>query len=138
MEKATAVPSANARVVQIEIRQAAVERKFLGMFENVANAANCVNQRSRGVVIHFAAQTINVNIDYIGRGINPHLPDMVQNHGPRHHATFVAAKIFQQRKLLWGQLQQVLAPSRFTTYQVKLQVGCLQAHRFSLRNRGPA
>ena len=29
------------------------------MFENVPNTTNCVNQRSRGVMIHFAAQTIN-------------------------------------------------------------------------------
>ena len=85
MEKATAVPSANARVVQIEIRQAAVERKFLGMFENVANTTNCMNQWSRGVMIHFAAQTINVNIDDIGCRINPHLPDVVQNHSASYH-----------------------------------------------------
>ena len=129
MEKATAVPSANARVVQIEIRQAAVERKFLGMFENVANAANCMNQRSRGVMVHFAAQTINVNIDDVGCGVNPHLPDVVQNHGPGHYSAFVPAKIFQQRKLLRSQLQQVIASSGFTTYQVKLQVGSLQTHR---------
>jgi hypothetical protein len=120
MEKATAVPSANASVVQIEIRQAAVERKFLGMFENVADATNGMNQWPRGVMIHFAAQTINVNIDDIGCGVNPHLPDMVENHGPGHHSTFVAAKIFQQRKFLWGQLQQVFAPSRFATNQIKL------------------
>src|ERR1700683_2416626 len=138
MEKAEAVPNANARVVHTEIRQAAVERKCLGMFENVADTTNRVNQRSRGVMIYFAAQTINVNIDDIGCGINPHLPDMVQNHGSGHHSTYVAAKIFQQRKLLWGQLQQLLAPSRFATRQVKLQVSSLQAHRFILRNRGPA
>ena len=138
MENAPAVPSANARVVQIEIRQAAVVRRFLGMFENVANATNRMNQRSRGVMIHFAAKAINMNIHYVGRGINPHLPDMVQNHGPGHNATFVAAKIFQQGKLLRGQLQQVIAPPRLTTYQIKLQVGRLQTHRFSLRNGGPA
>ena len=55
MEKATAVPSAKARVVQIEIRQAAVARKFLGILENVAHPANCVDQRAQGVMIHFAA-----------------------------------------------------------------------------------
>jgi hypothetical protein len=32
-----------------------VERKFLGMFENIADATNCVDQRSRRVVVHFAA-----------------------------------------------------------------------------------
>src|ERR1035438_8579346 len=138
MEKATAVPSANASVVQIEIRQAAVARKFLGMFENVANTTNCVNQRSRGVMIHFAAQTINMNIDDIGCGVNPHLPHMVQNHGPGHDSTFVPAKILQQRKLLWSQLQQVITTSCFATYQIKLQVSSLQTHRFILWNRGSA
>jgi len=120
MEKATAVPSANASVVQIEIRQAAVVRKFLGMFENVTNATNCVNQRSLSVLIHFAAQTIDMNIHHVGCGVNPHFPDMVQNHGPGHHATFIAAKIFQERKLLWSQLQQVITTSCFSTRQVKL------------------
>src|ERR1700684_4721829 len=123
MENATAVPSANARVVQIEMRHAAVLLRFLGTFQNVSNAANRMNQWSRTIVIHFATQPINVNINYVGRGVDPHLPDMVQNHGPRHDATFVAAKIFQQGELLWGQLQQVLAPPRLTTYQIKLQVG---------------
>src|SRR5579862_2168012 len=112
MENAPAVPSANARVVQIEIRQAAVARRFLGMFENVPNAADGMNQRSRSVVIYFAAQPINVNINHVGCGVKPHLPDMIQNHGPRYDATFVPAKVFQQGKLLWSQLQQVLAPPR--------------------------
>ena len=138
MEKTAAVPSANARVAQIEIRQAAVVRKFLGMFENVANTANRMNQRSGRVVIYLAAETINVNVDHIGCGVNPHFPDMVQNHGSGHNPPFIAAKIFQQRKLLRGQLQQVLAPPRLTTYQVKLQVRRLQTHRFGLRDRGPA
>src|ERR1039457_4282666 len=98
MAKATAVPSANARVVQIEIRQAAVARKFLGMFENVANATNGMNQRSWGVMIHFAAQTINMDIDHVGCGINPHFPDMVQNHGARYHTPLIAAKILQSEE----------------------------------------
>jgi hypothetical protein len=34
-------------------------------------------------------------------------------------------------------LEQVIAPSRLTTYQVELQIGSLQTHRFILRNRGP-
>src|SRR5579864_444791 len=111
MEKATAVPSAYARVVQIEIRQAAVAPRFLDMLENVAHTANRVNQWTRSVVIHLAAQTINMDIHDIGCGINLHPPDVVQNHRARYHATFVPAKIFQQRKLLWRQLQQVIAPS---------------------------
>src|ERR1039457_160023 len=138
MEKATAVPSANARVVQIEIRQAAVARRLLGMLENVANTADGVDQRLRRVMVYLTAQTIDVDIHDVGCGIKSHPPDMVQNHGASYHATFIPAKILQQRKLLWSQLQQVIAPSCFTTHQVKLQVGSLQTHRFILRNRGPA
>jgi hypothetical protein len=79
-----------------------------------------------------------MNINHIGRGVNPHLPDMIQNHGPGYDATFIPTKIFQQRKLLWRQLQQVFASSRFTAYQIKLQVGGLQSYRFGLWKRGPA
>jgi hypothetical protein len=102
MEKATAVPSANARVVHIEIRQAAVVRKFLGMFENVANTTDGMNQWSWSIVIHFTAQPINMNIHNVCCGINPHLPDVIQNHGSRYHATFIPAQVFQQRKFLGG------------------------------------
>src|ERR1700722_148185 len=105
MEKAPAVPSANARVVQIEIRQAAVVRRSLCMFENIANAANRVNQRPQGVMIHFTSETIDVDVHDVGCGVNPHAPDMIQNHGPGYHSPFIAAKIFQKRKLLWGKLK---------------------------------
>ncbi len=122
MVNATAVPSANARVVQIEIRQAAVVRSVLGMLENVANAPNGVDQRSRRVMVNLTAQTINMDVDDVGGGIDPHPPDVVQNHGASHHPTFISAKIFQQRKLLRSQLQQVLAPSCFATYEIELQI----------------
>src|ERR1700730_17646207 len=138
MEKARAVPSANARVVQIEIRQAAVARKFLDMPENVANTTNGIELRLRRVMVHFIAQTINMDIHDVGGGINAHAPDVVQNHGASYYATFIPAKIFQQGELLRGQLQQVIAPSCFTTCQVKLQVGSLQTQRFILWNCGPA
>jgi hypothetical protein len=120
MEKTAAVPSANARVVQIEIRQAAVVRKRLGMFENVANTPNRVNQGSRGVVIHFAAKAVDMDIHYVGCRINPHFPDMIEDHGPGHNSTLIAAKIFQQREFLRGQLQQMIAPSCFPPYQIEL------------------
>src|SRR5271167_1028980 len=127
MKKATAVPSANARVVHIEIRQAAVVRKFLSSLENIANTANCVDQWSWFVMIYLAAQTIDMDIHNISCGINPHPPDMVQNHSTSYHTTFVAAQIFQEGKLLWGQLQHLIAPPRFPAHQVKLEVGSLQA-----------
>ena len=53
MEKARAVPKANASVVQMEMRQAAVGRKTLAMFENVSNAANGVDERREAAMVHF-------------------------------------------------------------------------------------
>src|ERR1700722_14432680 len=138
MEKATAVPSANASVVQIEIRHAAVARKCLWILENIANPANGVNQRPWCIVVYLAAQAIDMDIHDVGRGINPHPPDMVQDHRTSYHASFIPAEIFQQRKLLWSQLQQVIAPSCLTTHQVKLQVSGLKTHRFILWNPGSA
>ena len=45
IENARAVPKAKAKVVQIAIREAALGRKILRMFENVSNAADRMDQR---------------------------------------------------------------------------------------------
>jgi len=49
-----------------------------------------------------------VNVNHVVAGSSS-FPDVVQNHGPRHHATFVAAKIFQQGKLC-GSIAASAAP----------------------------
>jgi hypothetical protein len=79
-----------------------------------------------------------MNIHDISCGIYPHAPNVVQNHGTSYNATFIPAKILQQTKLLGGQLQHTIAPSCFTAYQVKLQIGSLQTHGFILGHCGPA
>src|ERR1700693_4300959 len=122
MVNATAVPSANARVVQIEIRQAAVVRSVLGMLENVANTPNGVDQRSWRVMVNLTAKTINMDVDDVGGGIDPHPPDVVQNHGASHHRTLSSAKKILQRKLLRSKLQQVHAPSCCATYEFELKI----------------
>jgi len=69
-------------------------------------------------MVDLAAQAINMHIHDVGCGIDPHPPNVIQNHGASHHTAFIPAELFQQGKLLWGQLQQVIAPSCFTTHQV--------------------
>ena len=104
MENAPAVPSANARVVQIEMRQAAVAVQNLSMLKNVSDAPNRVDQRDRRIVVHFAAQAINMYIHDVRCGIDSHSPHVVQNHSSRNDPPGISAKIFQKGKLLWGQL----------------------------------
>ena len=100
MENAIAVPMANAVAVQMEIRQAAVVRSRLGIFQHVPYSANGMNQGPRRCMIHFAAQTVNVNIHHIRRRINSHSPHMVKDHRAGDHASRIPAQILQQGELL--------------------------------------
>ena len=76
-------------------------------------------------MVHFAAQAIDVDIDYVRCGINPHAPDVIQDHCASNYAPGIPAKIFQEGKLLWGQLEQVIAAPGFMAHKVKLQVRSL-------------
>jgi hypothetical protein len=66
-----------------------------------------------------------VDIDYVRRRINLHAPDVIQNHSASHYTPGIPAKIFQKGKLLWGQLEQLIAASSLMTHKVKLQVRSL-------------
>jgi hypothetical protein len=77
-----------------------------------------------------------VDIDYVCCGVNLHPPDVIQNHGASNYTAGIPAKIFQEGKLLWGQLQQVVSASGLMTHKVKLQVRSLQPYRVILWRRG--
>jgi hypothetical protein len=70
------------------------------MFENVSYAADCVDEWYQAIVIYLAAQTIDVDIDYVRCGINLHAPNVIQNHGTSNYTPGIPAKIFQEGKLL--------------------------------------
>ena len=63
-----------------------------------------------------------MDIDYVCCGINLHAPDVIQNHGTSYYTPGIPAKIFQEGKLLWGQLEQVLSASSLMAHKVKVQV----------------
>ncbi len=93
------------------MRQAAVVREILGMLEHVPNAADGVNQRCASIGVNFVSQAINVDIDHVSCGIDSHTPDVIEDHGTSYNTAGIAAKIFQERKLLWSQLEQMIAAS---------------------------
>jgi hypothetical protein len=66
------------------------------MFENVSDAADCVDEWYRAIVIHFVAQAIDVDIDYVRGRINLHAPNVIQNHAASNYAPGIATKIFQE------------------------------------------
>ena len=95
---------ANASVVQIDGRHAAVLRKYLSMFQNISDSADGVDEWMGGVVVNFAAKAVDMDIYNIGCGIDAHLPYMVENHAAGDDAPGVPAEVFQKRKLLGRQL----------------------------------
>jgi hypothetical protein len=66
------------------------------MLENVAYSTNGVDQRMRSLMVHLTAQPINVDIHDVGCRVNPHSPNVVENHGASDHTTFIATKILQK------------------------------------------
>ena len=78
------------------------------------------------IVVHLAAQAIDVDIDHVRCGIDPHAPDVIQNHGPSNYTPGIPAKIFQEGKLLRSQLKQMIAASSLMTHEIELQVRSLQ------------
>src|SRR5579862_5289575 len=103
------------------------------MLEDVAYATDGVDERPCRILVHLAAQAIDMDIDHVGCGINPHAPNMIQDHCPSYDPAGVSAQIFEKRKFLRSQLKQVIAASSLVTQQVQLQVCGLQTYRFILR-----
>src|SRR5690348_11085178 len=96
---------AKASVVPIDSRHAAVLREFLGDFENIPDSPDRMNQRSFSIMVYFRPQSINMNIDHVCRGVDFHLPDLVQDHCASHNATCIATEVFQKHELLRRQTQ---------------------------------
>jgi hypothetical protein len=89
------VPKAKARVAQKEIRHAALRNFALPVFEDIAHTSQRSNQRLLSNAIHLSAQAVDVNIHNVRIGMNPHAPDLIENHGAGYNPAGVAAKILQ-------------------------------------------
>ena len=92
-----AVPTANASVVQIEIRQAAVHRILRGMFQHVSDAADGVNQGAQSFPVNFAAEPVNVHVHNVSCGIDAHAPHVIKDHAASNDPAGIATEILQER-----------------------------------------
>jgi hypothetical protein len=115
--KTTMVPQAKARVAHSEMRQAALRMGVLPVFEDIAYPAHGSNQRRLSGAVYLAAQTVDVDVDDVGVRLNAHAPHLVEDHGARDDAASVPAQIFEEDKLLLGELKDLaaargLAPQR--------------------------
>ena len=81
MANPSIVPMANPRLAQSEIRQAALLNFVLGAFEDIADTSQGLDQWLAALSVNLAAKTVDVNIDYICVGLDPHSPHLGQQHG---------------------------------------------------------
>src|SRR5215470_13785186 len=79
--------------------------------EAIPDAAHGVDQRIGLLVVHLAPHATDIDVDDIGRRIEMQVPDVLQKHGARDDAAFVAHQILQQLELARQQLDLLAAPA---------------------------
>ena len=131
--KTSMVPQANAKVARREMRQAALCKIGLTVFEDIAHTPQRANQRLLPLAIDLAAQSIDVNIHNVRVWLDAHAPDLIENHGTSDNSARVAAEILQQNKFLRRELQDLPGPSCLAAKQVQLKIEDAQAGRFACR-----
>src|ERR1700676_2227701 len=131
------VPMAKATVAQSEMRQAALCITGLSFFDDITHASQCPNQRLLAVPIHLASQTVNVNVHYIGVGLDAHAPHLVQNHGASYNAARITAKILQKDKLLGCKLQGQPGSGCLPSQKIELEIEHTKASRLPSRGAVP-
>src|SRR5437879_12563910 len=75
-------------------RKLNVRPRRLTRFEDITNTANRVNQLL--VFVYFVAQAADQHVHHVRLGIKAIIPDVLHDHGFRHHPAGVAQEIFKQ------------------------------------------
>ena len=113
---------ANAKLAQSEMRHAALRMIELASFEDISDTSQRLDQRLAPLGVNLAAETINVNIDHIRVGLNPHPPNLGQEHRASHNSASVAAKVLQQDELLGAKVKNFAASGNPSLEEIKLQI----------------
>src|SRR6516225_6200842 len=79
--------------------------------ETVSDTVNRMDQRIGVRVVHLAAQASDIDLNDIRRWIEVKIPDVLQQHPPRHDAVFVAHQIFQKLEFLGPKENLLAAPA---------------------------
>src|ERR1700736_2996945 len=90
------------------------------------DAANGVDQRISLLAVDLAAHATDIDVDDVGRGIEMQIPDMLQQHRPRHHVALVADQIFKHLEFARQQLDRPAAAIDRAGDEVELEVADAQ------------
>src|ERR1700746_4054045 len=69
-----------------------------------SHAADGMDGRIGLLVVDFLAHAADVNVDDVGGGIEVQIPDVLQQHRPRHDLALIAHQIFENLKFPRQQL----------------------------------
>src|SRR6516165_4375274 len=85
--------------------------------ETVSDTTNRMDQRISLLVVHLAAQASDIEVNDICRWIEIKIPDVLQQHPPRHDAVFVAHQIFQKLEFLGP--KEISLPRRLAVREIR-------------------
>src|SRR3981189_3361726 len=94
--------------------------------ETVPYAAHRMDQRIGLQAVDLATDASDIDIDDVCRGIEMKIPDVLQQHGARHDAAFVAREIFQKLKFPGQQRDGLAAAAGGARHQVYREIADMQ------------
>src|SRR3569833_1839360 len=90
--------------------------------EDIADAAQGMDQFGIEAAIHLGAQPAEMGLHDVGAGIEMQVPDIFQQHGARHHAACIADQKNQLAEFLRLQNERQAGAQHRAAEQVHLQV----------------
>src|SRR5262245_66012898 len=84
-------------------------------------------------VIHFAADTPNIDIDDVGCGIEVEIPNVLQQHSPRNHPSLVANQILKQLEFARKKDDIPATSAGRSRYQIQFEIPVTQDHFLNSR-----
>src|SRR2546423_6610088 len=113
--------------IAISARRKVEERSVLARStEAISDAANGVDQWIGLGIVDLAADTSDIDVDDVGRGIEMQVPDMLEQHRARDHAAFVAHEIFEQLELARQQRNLAAAATGVARDQIDREISDTQ------------
>src|SRR5262245_30420249 len=106
-------------------RNAEARSSLFRCTQGVPGAAHRVDQL-RPALVDLAAQPADVALDDVGLRIEMKIPDVLQKHGPRHHATGVAHQVLEQLELARLEVDARAGARHRALDQVELEIGDAQ------------
>src|SRR5581483_8069522 len=106
--------------------------------ERIPDAANGMDQRISLLAVDLAAHAPDIDIDDIGRGVEMKIPDVLQQHRPGDHASFVANQILQKLELARIEKDLLAAPAGSPRHQVDREIADPQDGLFDNGVAAPA